>query len=371
MDKQTPPQVDALLETLLDRNVTPETQRAAELVNKSRSTAAYGFKWMLNQQLPQKKMWLHRQRVRVVLLLRENNLAQLTSLLINKGPTTAHAKTSAEAAAIVRQAGKVKLPTGQELLEKLDRSERENAQLRAIVKDASTQRCVETLTVTYEELVQAESRAIDRLRPFLLGGEACTEKTEESVQSVQMHTNKTRDYVANWRAVAATLRGSRWEKFLDADDWPSPTPGPSRAPRTIAAVAKQRSGWRKVHFGNAKQAPILHPILHPSLHRSLHRSLAASTAAPSRGPTAAPPPPAARDGATAAPTTARQRRRGYQRRRAATPRLVGGPSSPRTTRVAAAASPRLLSAGYPRRGRGVAATRLRKLRAAKSTWRSC
>ena len=39
--------------------------------------------------------------------------------------------------------------------------------------------------------------------------------------------------------VAATLRGSRWEKFLDADDWPSPTGPPSRAPRTLAEFAAQ------------------------------------------------------------------------------------------------------------------------------------
>ena len=91
----------------------------------------------------------------------------------------------------------------------------------AALRDDALSRGIRTLKVTYEDLVKDKGAGLERVAKFVSAGTGCdaagfTYTGEEASWHV-VHPHPMSSYVADWRDVVSTLRGTRFEKFLAMD----------------------------------------------------------------------------------------------------------------------------------------------------------
>ncbi len=87
--------------------------------------------------------------------------------------------------------------------------------------------------VTYEDLQADKARALSDVVDFVLPSSACPHTFAEA-HVERLHPLPMATYVANWEAVAATLEGTRYARFIEDEDAPNgskrPAPRPSSPP---------------------------------------------------------------------------------------------------------------------------------------------
>ena len=89
------------------------------------------------------------------------------------------------------------------------------------MRDDALARGIRTLRVTYEDLVRDKGAGLERVAKFVAAGTGCdaagfTYTGEEASWHV-VHPKPMSSYVADWKDVVSTLRGTRFEKFLAMD----------------------------------------------------------------------------------------------------------------------------------------------------------
>uniref|UniRef100_A0A7S3ZVB9 Uncharacterized protein n=2 Tax=Pelagomonas calceolata TaxID=35677 RepID=A0A7S3ZVB9_9STRA len=112
----------------------------------------------------------------------------------------------------------VTLPTGRRLLDLLREERRRLEALRALHRRAAA-RGVASLLLAYEDLVGAGAAAqFRRLEDFLRVGDCAVDARKRPPRN-RAHAGHPSTYVANWPAVADTLRGSPFAALVaDAND---------------------------------------------------------------------------------------------------------------------------------------------------------
>lgn len=183
--------------------------------SKNECTAAVGFKWMLNQGLiaNHKKIvdYFKTRGVSAVFLFRRNLLRQMVSLLANdhdrstkqlNGTHKAHVHSKDEANVLARY-----MPTinATSLIPHL-RSTGELA-ANALKYFKSTRHIV----LYYEDLIQNRTKMVD-VQGFL-----GVPQRKLVSRHVKIHTRPLSEQVQNWDDVFHALKGTQYEKFLNAD----------------------------------------------------------------------------------------------------------------------------------------------------------
>ena len=130
----------------------------------------------------------------------------------NRGTTTASIYHEAHT--------KLTIPVGKALIDQLTYLESEFAKMDRM-RDDALQRGIRTLKVTYEDLVKDKGAGLERVAKFVSAGTGCdaagfTYTGEEASWHV-VHPHSMSSYVADWKDVVSTLRGTRFEKFLAMD----------------------------------------------------------------------------------------------------------------------------------------------------------
>ena len=115
---------------------------------------------------------------------------------------------------------KLTIPVGKELISQLTYLETEFAKMDRMRDDALS-RGIRTLKVTYEDLVKDKGAGLERVAKFVSAGTGCdaagfTYTGEEASWHV-VHPHPMSSYVKDWKDVATTLRGTRFERFLAMD----------------------------------------------------------------------------------------------------------------------------------------------------------
>ena len=115
---------------------------------------------------------------------------------------------------------KLTIPVGKALIDQLTYLETEFAKMDRM-RDDALQRGIRTLKVTYEDLVKDKGAGLERVAKFVSAGTGCdaagfTYTGEEASWHV-VHPHPMSSYVKDWKDVASTLRGTRFEKFLAMD----------------------------------------------------------------------------------------------------------------------------------------------------------
>ena len=205
---------------------------AQRFINRTRredglGPVAYGFKWMLNQGMAEQWPWFLRlcaaRRVKLVFLHRRDYLRMAISTKNLKNTALeAHPETEADLEAIRHSL--VHLATGPDLLEELGKYAAKFALMDAYRSDAS-RAGVETYRLVYEDIA-ADHTMFHDVRDFLvkdldLARSACRPERLmplDNSTDVVIHSNRPSAYVANWRNVEATLRGSRYQHLLGEDE---------------------------------------------------------------------------------------------------------------------------------------------------------
>ena len=160
-------------------------------------------------------VWLSRMAqerdIALVFLYRTNLLRVLVSYLDKER----------DPASIYHEAHtKLTIPTGKALIDQLTYLETEFAKMDRMRDDALS-RGIRTLKVTYEDLVKDKGAGLERVAKFVSAGTGCdaagfTYTGEEASWHV-VHPHPMSSYVADWKDVVSTLRGTRFEKFLAMD----------------------------------------------------------------------------------------------------------------------------------------------------------
>ncbi|KAH8073873.1 hypothetical protein JL721_2419 [Aureococcus anophagefferens] len=198
---------------------------AQRFINRTRredglGPVAYGFKWMLNQGMAEQWPWfLWGARAKLVFLHRRDFLRMAISTKNLKNTALeAHPETEADLEAIRHSL--VHLATGQDLLEELGKYAAKFALMDAYRSDAS-RAGVETYRLVYEDIA-ADHTMFHDVRDFLVKdldlARAPPAAMPRQPTDVVIHSNRPSAYVANWRAVEATLRGSRYQHLLGEDE---------------------------------------------------------------------------------------------------------------------------------------------------------
>mmetsp|Transcript_10735 Transcript_10735/g.32004 ORF Transcript_10735/g.32004 Transcript_10735/m.32004 type:complete len:366 (-) Transcript_10735:35-1132(-) len=184
---------------------------------------ACGFKWMLSQHIDVYwDEWLRplakRYGIRFVFLKRDNYLRTLASAVAKAYETAKNAgHTNQKSAAATGHY--LQLKEGQALLDELAQYERDYAFMERMRQECKADG-LKTRDLTYENLVLSQNAsALASLADFILTSTHCRvhDFRYQQTDSQRVHAGALADYVANWEAVEATLRGTRFEKFLTMD----------------------------------------------------------------------------------------------------------------------------------------------------------
>ncbi|CAI5479950.1 unnamed protein product [Closterium sp. Yama58-4] len=183
---------------------------------KNSCTSAVGFKWMLNQGAMEFSgdvvEYFRKHHVSVILLIRKNVLRRLISILANAydrktqlvgvHKSHTHSKEEAEKLATFRPNVNAKHLEGnlQRVQEMVDDA------LRAF---NGTRR----MLVYYEDVVKNRT-ILENVQRFL--GVPTQELTSKQVK---IHTRPLRETIENYDAVAAKLKGTEFEKFLEDESY--------------------------------------------------------------------------------------------------------------------------------------------------------
>ena len=107
------------------------------------------------------------------------------------------------------------MPTGAELLALLDGSKTQLEHLRGL-RDRARAAGVSTRSFRYERLDDDHQR-VDEARDWLLGDLAADARCAPIHNHVplKVHTGPVSAHVSNWKKVVETLRGTRYERYLE------------------------------------------------------------------------------------------------------------------------------------------------------------
>jgi len=108
---------------------------------------------------------------------------------------------------------RLELKTGAALLRDLAKIDRDYEKIARLQADAET-RGVPWFHATYEELQANKSKALGDIVDFVVPDSACPHAFAEA-KVEKMHPEPMSTYVKNWDAVAATLRESKYARFMD------------------------------------------------------------------------------------------------------------------------------------------------------------
>ena len=202
-------------------------RRCDTLTKTTTGSISCGFKWMVSQKFESSWAgWFLRmcreQSIRLVFLTRENPLRVVASM--------ADKIRGQDSQRVSKKKGDLELWTGPKLLKRLDRIDNEYEFMRRARFDAEA-RGVAAMATSYETLRETRERGLDEMVQFVLGGGTCrnargnaskfrfeTPSTKRrSRRSVQVHPRPMSSYIGNWADVVATLRGTRYERFLTLD----------------------------------------------------------------------------------------------------------------------------------------------------------
>ncbi|XP_062207089.1 uncharacterized protein LOC133908893 [Phragmites australis] len=202
-------------------NITSITKTLDKLYNldwfssaaKNECTAAVGLKWMLNQGLMKHHQeiveYFNRRGVSAIFLLRRNLLQRYVSILANahdsamkqlNGTHKAHVHSRDEADVLAKYRPTIDKKI---LIPELRRSDKLAAD--ALVNFKNTRHIV----LYYEDVVSNRTKLMDVLDFLKLP------MTKLSSRHVKIHTKRLRDHINNWADVNNTLKGTRYESFLN------------------------------------------------------------------------------------------------------------------------------------------------------------
>lgn len=183
---------------------------------KNECTAAFGFKWMLNQGLMENHRdivnYLNRKGAMVVFLFRRNTLRRLISVVANNydrrarqlnGVHKSHVHSKEEAEVLARFRPELDAPA---LIPSIRTAQRA---VRACLRRFGSTR---HMVLYYEDVVRDSRKALSRVQEFL-GVPA----RELSSKHVKIHTRPLPDLVGNWEEVRRTLSGTEYSRFIDDD----------------------------------------------------------------------------------------------------------------------------------------------------------
>jgi hypothetical protein len=110
---------------------------------------------------------------------------------------------------------KVTMPTGAELMTLLDGSKAQLEHLRGL-RDRARAAGVSTRSFRYERL-DDDHRRVDEARDWLLGDLAADARCAPIHDNVplKVHSGPVAQHVSNWKKVVETLRGTRYERYLE------------------------------------------------------------------------------------------------------------------------------------------------------------
>ncbi|KAJ8770688.1 hypothetical protein K2173_021335 [Erythroxylum novogranatense] len=183
--------------------------------SKSECSAAFGFKWMLNQgvMVHHKDIvdYFNRRDVSVIFLFRRNLLRRMVSVLANSydryakllnGTHKSHVHSDEEAKTLSKYKPKINSTL---LIDDLKKADIMAA--RALEYFNSTRHIV----LYYEDLVTNRTKLQD-VQEFLR-----LPKMELTSRQVKIHKGSLSEFVENWEDVFKKLNGSEYESFLQAD----------------------------------------------------------------------------------------------------------------------------------------------------------
>ena len=190
-----------------------------DVARERRRPFAYGFKWMLNQGFHE--LWplvlelAANHGIKLVFLHRRDYV----KMLISRAHERAFTAHPDEAGAAEIRTAPVHLPTGPDLLEKLDALQLQ-FQFMDAYQAAAQARGVDTFKVVYEDVAADNERYFRKMWRFL------TRSLDRSASScdasampllggvgVHIHPDPASTYVRNWDAVARTLNGTAYAAF--------------------------------------------------------------------------------------------------------------------------------------------------------------
>ena len=202
-----------------------------------REPEAYGVKWMTNQGMDEIWSWfleLAKARgIKLLFLHRRDYLRMAVSRLHMQDPTlVAHPHHEHDAQKI--RDTPVTLPTGDRLIKLLDLT-RNKFGVMNDYRAAADAAGVLAKNLVYEDMGPEKFASTKRwlVKGLNLTASSCDPASlRNESKSVVIHNAPIRTYVANWAAVAATLRGTRYARFLqdDARRLRSPPPPPRVVP---------------------------------------------------------------------------------------------------------------------------------------------
>lgn len=222
---------------------------------------ACGFKWMLSQGVYESwQPWLAdfcaEHDIALIFLTRANLLSAYASKIAKRlrdyengyrGKVGTPVNASHLSADKSRDYGEaspsIAMSTGDSLLSGLRRYEEEYALFRSMRDDARRQG-IDHMSLTYEMLRDGRVRGLNAIVNFTLGeaprrhGRVCDRfdfAAASQGKQQRLHTAPMSDFISNWDAVAGTLVGSRFERFLGADG--------SRVPRSWDADMGAWTDW--------------------------------------------------------------------------------------------------------------------------------
>ncbi|KAJ6829341.1 uncharacterized protein M6B38_295950 [Iris pallida] len=182
---------------------------------KNECTAAVGFKWMLNQGLMKNHgeivSYFNRRGVSAIFLFRRNLLRRLVSILANEhdrnlkqlnGTHKAHVHSKDEAELLARYKPKI---DATKLMRTLDENDKMATDALEYFKSTNH------IILYYEDLVNNLSKLMDVLE-FLR-----VPRRKLVSRHVKIHTRPLSEQVENWNAISESLKGTKYESFLQSD----------------------------------------------------------------------------------------------------------------------------------------------------------
>lgn len=183
--------------------------------SKNECSAAVGFKWMLNQGLMEYHTeiaeYFKERGVQAIFLFRRNHLRRMISLLANNhdknvkvlnGTHKSHVHSPHEAKVLANYKPTINATF---LVSDLKSAERKTARVLEYFKNTRN------IVLYYEDMVRNKTKLVD-VQEFL----KLPHRNLTSNQ-VKIHTASLLSHIENWEEVQTTLKGTKYESYLQAD----------------------------------------------------------------------------------------------------------------------------------------------------------
>nr|GLL39048.1 uncharacterized protein LOC109188781 [Ipomoea trifida] len=203
--------ISSIMETL-DRVYNLDLFTSA---SKNHCSAAVGFKWMLNQGLMEHHReiaeYFNEKGVSVIFLFRRNLLRRMVSVLANSydryakllnGTHKSHVHSAEEAGTLAKYK-----PAINTTLLVMDLKRMDLAAGEALQHFNNTRH----LVLYYEDLVRNQTKMVDVLKFLRLPPRQLTSR------QIKIHRGALWQHIKNWDDVNKTLKGTAYERFLQAD----------------------------------------------------------------------------------------------------------------------------------------------------------